>query len=276
MANYFMYDPEKPGAVYPMKADKTAPVFDLLGGKNPDVKKNRCPRCARKMGKRKMVCKCGYTKPAVPSNSGYRLFSFLFLILIALSIAVIPCYAIYDMNWNTEIKNHVIEVANGSMITLFLQGMVNGGEKIFKVIPVFGIGYGGETGLLYSLSVYAFLLCGVLAVVHALFGMLSKEKSPKRATRALFFLGLGAFLYSISFTVCLHTFENSFDIIANLPNGSMFVTVGSYAVDFFTALLGIGCLIASYVLRQVLRHPAKVAAKLAKKEAKKAKKCKCK
>ena len=179
MANYFMYDPEKPGAVYPMKADKTAPVFDLLGGKNPDAKKNRCPRCARKMGKRKMVCKCGYTKPAVPSNSGYRLFNFLFLILIALSIAVIPCYAIYDMELNHEINNLVIEVANGSMINLFLQGMVNGGEKIFKVVPAFGIGYGGETGLLYSLSVYAFLLCGVLAVVHALFGMLSKEKQQR-------------------------------------------------------------------------------------------------
>ena len=121
-----------------------------------------------------------------------------------------------------------------------------------------------------------FDVTGGESLVLVAFGMLSKEKSPKRAARALFFLGLGTLLYTISFTVCLHTYENAYETLANLPKGSMFITAGSYAVDFFTALMGAGCLIASFVLRKVIRHPAKVAAKLAKKEAKKAKKCKCK
>ncbi len=275
MANYFMYDPKKPGAVYPMKADKTTPLFDLLGGENPNAKKNTCPRCARRMGKRKMVCKCGYTKPEVPSNKGYRIFNFLFLIFAALAIAVLPYYAVYDMPFSYETNSFSLITEQGSMLNHLLNGMVPA-KKLFDILPAFAMGHGSETGALYSLSVYAFLLCDVLAVIHALFGMLSREKAVKRATRALFFLGLGAFLYSASFTICLHTFEEAYELLATLPNGSAFVTAGSYAFDFFTALMGVGCLIASYVLRQVVRHPDKVAKKLAKKEAKKAKKCKCK
>ena len=274
MANYYTYDPANPSVVYPMKADKFGAIANPMDGKNPNAKgKRRCPKCARKMSKRKQVCKCGYVKPAVPSQAGYRLFALLFLIFAALAIVVIPYYSVDNMKWDTTIRGHIIDVKNGSLLSL-LTGMLASGEKLFGFIPALTIGHGGEINMLYTFSVYAFLLCGALAVFYALFAALSRDKAAKRARRALFFMGIGALLYSVSFTVCLNSFETTYATIADLPKG-LFLSVSSYVIDFFSAFAGVGSVIASFVLWRVAKHPAKVAKKLAKKEAKKAKKCKC-
>ena len=272
MANYYMYDPEKPGTVYPMKADKTKSVLDILGGKNPNAKgKRRCPKCARRMSKRKQVCKCGYTKPVVPSQRAYRVFALFFLVFAALAVAVIPCYFVNSLAWTPEVNSFVIELQKGSLLSMLTGGMT---QKIFGKLPAFSIGFGGETSFVYTLSAYVFAICAVLAVVCSLFALLSREKAAKRISKALLFMGIGALAYSVSFTVCLNTFETAYEALTTIPSGALYLKASKYVFDFVSAFTGVACLIASFVVSKIIKRPAKLEKKAAKKEAKKAKKCK--
>ena len=233
MANYYMYDPENPGVAYPMKADKKS-GFTLFG----EAKSNRCPKCARRMGKRKKVCKCGYERKDMPRQGKYRLFALLFLVLAALAVVYIPYGVLSSMEYNAETALYTIDYQKNNLINMVQFGMP---ERLFSVVPAFAIGHTGEAGLLYSLSVYVYIVCAAIAALIAVFAVLSREKAAKRVRRALFFLGMGALAYTIGFTGCLHTMMKGDDVqaIAGL------LTFGAFSIDLVSAAIAVGCLVLS-------------------------------
>lgn len=261
MANYYMYDPEKPGVAYPMKADKKS-GFTLFG----ETKANRCPKCARRMSKRKKVCKCGYERKDMPRQGKYRLFALLFLVLAVLAVVFIPYGVLYSKDYNAELAIYTIDYQKNNLLGMVQSGMP---KELFSALPAFAIGHTGEAGFLYSLSVYAFIACAAVAAVIALFAVLSREKAAKRLRKALFVLGLGALAYTIGFTGCLHTMMRDGEVQA--VEGLL--TFGAYSLELVSAAMAVGCLVLS-ILILVREGKAERLAKKAKKLSAKAEKAK--
>lgn len=251
--NYYMYDTKSPNVVYPMSVSKNRPQENPFGAKV--TKKNRCPKCARRLKESKRYCKCGYERPGFINQKGSRWFGLVLAILSILAIAVVPYYALYSAGYNDEYI-YILSVDSGSLLTL-LQNMDAFGEKIFSVIPSFSVG--GETGITYTISTYVFLLCGVAATIQAFFAIFTRTKAAKRVRRALFLLGLGALLYSVSFTVSLNTFEDAYNTIASIPAGS-FLSLGSIVIDIFSAGIAVAGLLVSFILKRVAKKQAKLMA----------------
>lgn len=261
MANYYMYNPEKPGVVYPMKADKKKATFDSLTGKN--VTSKTCPKCARKMAKRKKICKCGYTRPAAPSQAKYRWLALLFLVVAALAIVAIPYTAMYSMAFDAEVGSYVIDTQKVSLLTMITSGMT---ANIFGFLPAFAMGNGGEAGLVYTIATYVFVVCAVLAALYALFAVFSFDKAAKRARRALFFLGVGALVYTIMFAVCLNVAGKADAPVAAVTEGVL--ALGSYSLEMVSALIGVVSLALSFIVCVRSNRVAKLEKKIAKANAK--------
>ena len=254
--NYYMYDTKSPNVVYPMSVSKNRPQENPFGAKV--TKKNRCPKCARRLKESKRYCKCGYERPGFINQKGSRWFGLVLAILSILAIAVIPYYAVFDFHFDYNIKEWGFTVNNGSLLAM-IQEMSANGEKLFDLIPAFALGHGGETSFVYTFSVYAYLLCGAAAAIHGFFAIFTRTKAAKRVRRALFLLGLGALLYSVSFTVSLNTFEGAYNTIASIPAGS-FLSLGSIVIDIFSAGIAVAGLLVSFILKRVAKKQAKLMA----------------
>ncbi|MBQ4053647.1 MAG: hypothetical protein IJD33_04840, partial [Clostridia bacterium] len=98
-----------------------------------------------------------------------------------------------------------------------------------------------------------------LAAIHGFFAIFTRTKAAKRVRRALFFLGLGALAYSISFTVSLNIFESAYNAVASIPAGS-FLSLGSIVIDMFSAGIAVVGLITSFILKRVAKKQAKLMA----------------
>ena len=260
MANYYMYNPEKPGVVYPMKADKKNAKRDAFTGKGS---KKTCPKCARKMSVRKQTCKCGYTKPAAPSQAKYRWLALLVAIFAALAIAVIPFTAMYSKTFDTELGAWVIGTEKTSLLTMITSGMT---AEIFGFLPAFDIAHGGESGLFYSLMPYAFLVFAAVAALQAVFAVLSYDKAAKRVRRALFILGLGAIIYTIGFTGCLSVVGKDVEPVVAITEGV--IALGAFSLETVSALIGAGAMVVAFLVRVCSNRVLKWEKKIKKTEAK--------
>lgn len=250
--NYYMYDTKSPNVVYPMSVSKNRPQENPFGAKV--TKKNRCPKCARRLKESKRYCKCGYERPGFINQKGSRWFGLVLAILSILAIAVIPYCALYKAG--AEAGQYVLNVGSGNLLSL-LQEMAASGEKIFDIIPRFAVG--GETGITYAIATYLYLICGAVAAIQAIFAIFTRTKAAKRVRRALFLLGLGALFYSISFTVALNIFEGSFEMVATISD-KPFLSVGAYVIDIFSLVIGVVGLITSFILKRVAKKQAKLMA----------------
>ena len=263
MANYYMYNPEKPGVVYPMKADKKNAVRDSFTGSNANAKV--CPKCGRKMALRKKACKCGYTRPAMPSQAKYRWLALLVAVLAALVIAVIPYTALYTKTFDSELGSWVIVTEKASLLTMITSGMT---AEIFGAIPAFEIAHGGESGLSYSLMTYVFLLFAALAALQAVFAVFSYDKAAKRVRRALFLLGIGALVYTFGFAGCLKVNIEAATAkpVAELTEGV--IALGGFSLETVSALVGAGAMVVALLVRVCSNRIIKWEKKIKKTQAK--------
>ena len=195
------------------------------------------------MSARKQTCKCGYTKPAAPSQAKYRWLALLVAIFAALAIAVIPFTAMYEVVFDYPSLSYSITTEKVSLITMITSGM---GSEIFGFLPAFDIAHGGESGLLYSLMTYVFLIFAALAALQAVFAVFSYDKAAKRVRRALFILGLGAIIYTIGFAGCLNVLGKDFAPVA-ITEGV--IALGAYSLETVSALIGAGAMVVALLVR---------------------------
>ena len=259
MANYYMYNPEKPGVVYPMKADKKKAMRDAFTGSN--ASKKTCPKCARKMSARKQICKCGYMKPAAPSQAKYRWFALFVAIFAALAIAVIPYTAMYNKTFDSEMGAWVIGAEKASLLTMITSGMT---KELFGFLPSFNLN--GESGLIYNMATYAFLVFAVLAALQAVFAVFSFDKAAKRVRRALFILALGAFAYTIGFALCLNVISVDVEPVKTVTEGV--IALGAYSLEMFTAVVAVVSMVGAVIVRVCSNRVIKLEKKIKKAEAK--------
>ena len=250
--NYYMYDTKSPNVVYPMSVSKNHPQENPFGAKV--TKKNRCPKCARRLKESKRYCKCGYERPGFINQKGSRWFGLVLAILAILAIAVVPYYAVTESvgDFSTGTQVGVLTIMNGSLLQLF-QSMSESGEKIFNMLPVFDLW--GETGYFYNISIYAYILCGALAALHGFFAIFTRTKAAKRVRRALFLLGVGALMYSGSFIFATMNFG---EIQTQLSG--MVLQMGNFAIDMFSAGIAVAGLVISFILKRIAKKQAKLMA----------------
>ena len=153
-----------------------------------------------------------------------------------------------------------------SLLTMITSGMT---AEIFGALPAFKIAHGGESGLMYSLSVYVFLALSAVAAIQALFAVLSFNKAAKRVRRALFLLGLAALIYTSSFAGCLNT--NGTDVEPVVPVVEGVLALGAYSLEMISAVvagvamaLALSVRISSNKLVRLEKKAKKTAAKINK------------
>lgn len=240
--NYYMYDTKSPNVVYPMTVSKNHAKENPFGA-NKTVKKNRCPKCARRLSQHKRYCKCGYERPGFVNQKGARWFGFIFCILAVVATLFMPFVAVVGS------EASVVTLKNGSLLSLF-QFMNDSGNKMFNVMPSFG--FTGEAGYVYTICVYAFILCFVLAVVHGLFAIFTRTKAAKRVRRALALVGFGALIYTVAFALAAPHFGSMPAEISGIV-----VNVKSFTVDVMSAALGVVGVFTSFILKMVAKRKAK-------------------
>lgn len=249
--NYYMYDTKSPNVVYPMSVSKNRPQENPFGAKV--TKKNRCPKCARRLKESKRYCKCGYERPGFINQKGSRWFGLVLAILSILTIVAIPYCGVTGIGeWSQEAQANLLNMQKGSLLQLF-QAMSASGAKLFDAIPALDLW--GETGYFYNISIYAYILCGALAAIHGFFAIFTRTKAAKRVRRALFLLGVGALMYSVSFVFASMNF-------AQVPVDftGVFLNIGSGIVDMFSAGIAVVGLITSFILKRVAKKQAKLMA----------------
>lgn len=240
--NYYMYDAKSPNVVYPMTVSKHHAKENPFGA-NKSVKKNRCPKCARRLGEHKRFCKCGYERPGFVNQKGARWFGFIFCILAVVAFLFMPIMAIIGS------EASVVTLQNGSLFNLF-KTMYKSGNKMFNVVPSFG--FTGEAGYVYTICVYAFIASFGVAGVHGFFAVFTRTKAAKRVRRALFAVGFGALIYAAAFTLAAPHFGA---MPAEIPG--IVKTVKSFTVDVICAAFGGVSIFVSFVMKMVAKRKAK-------------------
>ena len=240
--NYYMYDAKSPNVVYPMTVSKHHAKENPFGA-NKSVKKNRCPKCARRLGEHKRYCKCGYERPGFVNQKGARWFGFIFCILAVVAFLFMPIMAIIGS------EASVVTLQNGSLFNLF-KTMYKSGNKMFNVVPSFG--FTGEAGYVYTICVYAFIASFGVAGVHGFFAVFTRTKAAKRVRRALFAVGFGALIYAAAFALAAPHFGA---MPAEIPG--IVKTVKSFTVDVICAAFGGVSIFVSFVMKMVAKRKAK-------------------
>ena len=116
-------------------------------------------------------------------NWGYRFFAVLLIAICALVAVMVP-----------------FKTANGESTLLDLvQAMFAGSNKAFGIIPT--IAEETTMGGVYTVAAYLFTVFVAIAAVWALFAFFIGKKAPKMARTALFFLVLGALIYTAAYAV---------------------------------------------------------------------------
>lgn len=173
----------------------------------------------------------------VPSNVASRLFAIVLVALCALTFGVFDIYAIVDPS---QVQTGIVE---GNMLSVFMNAL-KADDKLFGVLPAFFSNGNGSTA--YNLSVYIFTLCGLIAVLYAVFAVFSKENAPKRVRRSMFFLGAGALDYTVSLSAAFGKGENAL-LSAELFESLNLLNLGGYQVELLPAAIGGACLVLSFL-----------------------------
>jgi hypothetical protein len=126
-------------------------------------------------------------------------------------------------------------ISESSLLTTVLD-IVKSDVKVLNAVPAFFDN--GRTGIVYNLSIYVFALFTVLAALHAVFAIFSKDKARKRVRKALFLLGVGALLYSIALITIL---GRGGEVVVS-TTGTALISIADYHIDLPSMLIGVVCL----------------------------------
>lgn len=269
--NYYTYDPANPSVVYPMSisgqaqtnpaivgtapmqpaapAAPAVPVSKKAAKKAAKAEKKAAKKSTKGMSKadkkaakkaakvaKKVAKKSGVSVLDVPvrKNVASRLFAIVLIALCAFVSVVLTYYVLVDVSYYGS--NTIPKYEAGSLMAIVMGAFAAEGN-LFGVLPAYSIG--GTTGMLYNLTIYAFALCVVIALLHAVFAIFSKAKAPRRVRRALFFLGIGALAYSVMFALMINRWGLDVAILTDL------ITVAGYSFDPFSLIVGAACLVLS-------------------------------
>ena len=193
------------------------------------------------------------------------LIMLLVAVFAVMAIAVIPYVVMYNKNWDPEVGMRAIEAHKVSLLTVVTGGMIS---EIFGFLPALEIAHGGESGLLYSIAVYVFLICVVVALVYAVFAVLSFDKAAKRVRKALFVLGLGALIYALAFAMCLNVNIEAANAkpVAELTEGV--IALGTYSLEKTATLVAVACFGLAAIVRACSNRIIKWEKKIKKTQAK--------
>ena len=218
--NYFSYDPMNPSVVYPMGAQPQMNPMMAQPQAAPMAYQQQMPMMQNGVPANNNV--------SVNKHTASRLFSIVILAIIALLFTVIPYYVMT--------QDSIILVKSGSEL---VTSILSAEYTVFGFLPAFGEGSMGHT--LYNLSIYVFLGCCVTAAIISVCAMFSTLKAPRRVRRALFFLGIGAFAYTISFIVGVNQMFPEATMAAESFLGGL-----GFVVDFYSLLIGASCALLSF------------------------------
>ena len=168
-------------------------------------------------------------------NIASRLFALVIIGLCACTFAVFKLTAVRGVA--AQGKQSIVKLQTGEFYA-FCIDMFKTDAKLFSVLPAI---YNGDNGMFYNIAFYAFALCGVIALLHAVFAIFSKAKAPRRVRRALFFLGVGALVYTVAMALLLTNYTLTNTQLAQI---AMLNVVGYY-LDIYTLAIGGGCLLLS-------------------------------
>ena len=263
--NYFTYDPKNPGVVYPMSVSGQAqanPAFAnaAVAAEAPVSKKEakKAAKAAKKASSKKAVKKAAKeaeaaekkaakqaavaeqkaAKAVATKNWVSRLFAVVLMLVSVAALLVLSFGAV--LKFVTVGENAVPDIQSGSLWVIFATALKSE-TKLFGVLPAL---FTGEGGMLYNVAIYVFVLCAIVAALYAVVANVNTDKAPKLVRKSLFFLGLGALVYTVSMALLLNTGVLP---AASLSKVNMIVLAGFY-FDMFSLILAGVCLLLSYIL----------------------------
>ena len=122
---------------------------------------------------------------------------------------------------------------------------------ILGLLPTFA--FGGTAAIVYGLAVYAFAIGCVLAILNAVGALLFKKKAPKRVRKSLFFLGFGALIYTVAFSLVLNQRVELLLVEDVLAQVSLMKIAAGYYVDtnaLLIAVAGLGLSLLFKIFRR--------------------------
>ncbi|MBE7080495.1 MAG: hypothetical protein E7371_04570 [Clostridiales bacterium] len=242
---------QKPAETTEVKAEtKTEDTDDLataVGKRAEKAAKRLMARAEKKMTKaQKQRAKAALKavdkiEQDVPKNIASRLFALLLIGLCVFTFGFLDVHAITEL---AQGSGALLQGTSYDSMLKMVMDVFSAEGSLFNVLPAF-VSNGG-TGTAYNLSVYIMALCGVFAVLYALFAVFSKANAPKRVRRSLFFLGAGLLDYTISMSALIGTGEGTTLTETLLKEMNLF-NLGGYQVEMIPMAIGGACVVLSFL-----------------------------
>lgn len=171
---------------------------------------------------------------------GYRFVAILALALSVLAVVVIP----FDAIANATAEGKMLGV---TLLDLIMEA-VNGGNKMFGIIPAFALN--GAVGTVYNLSIYVFAACLAVAAVIALIGVFAGKGGLARTSVCI--LTIGALVYTISYNLAVTMYYNLDGASLVFDMFSLVIALVGAVLYLILALVKIGKLAWLHFLQFVL------------------------
>ena len=239
----------KPAETTEAKAEsKTEDTDDLataVGKRAEKAAKRLMARAEKKMTKaQKQRAKAALKavdkiEQVVPKNVASRLFALLLIGLCVFTFGFLDVHALTEL---AQGSSGLLQGATYDSMLKMVMDVFSAEGSLFSVLPAF-ISNGGTA---YNLSVYIMSLCGVFAVLYALFAVFSKANAPKRVRRSLFFLGVGLLDYTISMSATIGA-EGESIVEQLLEQGMNIMNLGNFQLEMMPTIIGAGALVLSFL-----------------------------
>jgi hypothetical protein len=170
-------------------------------------------------------------------NWGYRLFAVLLIAVCALSIAVLEFCAIYSVPG--------LSIKSGSLLTI-AKDMFASKNNVLGFLPSFEVS--GTAGVIYTLSIYLFLLGIAVSAILALVAIFNGKNAPKLVRTSVFYMTAGALLYTFAFSLSVECYIANNLFGAETAVNANFPIAALSNSDTISLVLGIAGLVIAWIL----------------------------
>lgn len=255
--NYFTYDPNNPNVVYPLTVSGVAQANPSakapltkketkLAAKKAKLDLKALPKKERKIVQRAAKREAEIAASVLPPKNAFsRWLGLIVAVFSVLVLAVLSYNIVTDITHTGDIYD--VPVLEKNTLLGALTSMLNSGSTILGILPGWPID--GKSGILYSVATYVFAASCVIAIVYALGALLSREKAPKRARKALFFLGMGAFIYAVGMALVVRSRGGRLEIPAAMLEEFNLLKVATTYVDINVLLIAVAGLVLSLLIK---------------------------